>query len=208
MSIIRKAGELNNTSTLVFGLPADGKTTAIMEHITENGYNPLWVVFTNADIIARNHPEWDVAIIPNWFEFDLLYKEMVNKKIDITQYDVVVIEGLGYAATMALTDILSIAETKDPRPSYLEMGRLIAAKIAGLRGLFKAVFVTLDLQRDDENNLEMSINRHLYFNILGFFGNKWYVYSEPKADKSGVNYIVQTDPTYALRFKPVQRKEG
>lgn len=205
MGIIQKAGQFKN-STLVIGLPADGKTTAIMREIESKDYNPLWIVFSNANAVIAQHPEWDMAVIQNWYAINNLYNEMRSGKIDISQYDVVAIEGLGYAATMALIDALAKSDTKDPRPSYLAMGRELPAMLAGLRDLFGAVFVTLDLHKDEENNIEMSINPHLYNSIIGMFGEKWYAYSEPNADKTAVNYIVQDNPTFALRFKPTVRK--
>ena len=206
MGIIQKAGDFTG-STMVMGLPADGKTTVVMNELVEKNLNPLWIVFTNGDIVSKQHPEWAMAVMANWYQFDNLYKAMKTGVEDIKAYNAVVIEGLGYAATMALTDILSKSDTKDPRPSYLEMGRTLNARLAELRSMFGSVYCTMDLDRTKENNLELLINPHLYNSIIGFFGRKVYVYSEPTADKKSVNYIVQDNPTFALRFKPTLRKE-
>jgi hypothetical protein len=182
MAIIQKAGNVK-PSILVFGLPADGKTTAIMREIESRGFNPLWVVFTNINVVTTEHPDWDAVVVNNWYGMNELYNEIRSGKLDIKGYDVVVVEGLGYASTMALTDALAKSDSKDPRQAYLAMGRELSALLAGLRDLFGAIFVTLDLQKDEENNLEMSINRHLFNTTISYFGEKWWIRSEPSADK-------------------------
>lgn len=200
MSTIGKASEVGGHSLAVFGLPADGKTTAIVEYLDENQLNPLWIVFTNAGDVPATHPNWDMAVISNWYDFEKLEKQF-GKEVRIEQYDVIVIEGLHYAATMLLTDILAVAETKDPRPSYLEMGRRMAATLGNLRKHFRGLIVTLDLQRDEENKIEWAINRDLIKQIVSFFGKKWYVYSKRSKDKTKLEYFVERNATYAYNLK-------
>lgn len=210
MSIIQKAGSLRSTGTLVFGLPADGKTTAIINHVVKNNFNPLWIVFTNADLLAEKYPDWDVLLISDWVDFEVNFRQMVKGEIDTSIYDVVVIEGLNYAATQMLSTLI-MPETKDQRPLYLEMGRVMNATLSKMRGMFKSLFVTLDLQKDTEGKIEFAVNRDLLNKILSLFGTKVYVYSQPKRDKSGkvigIEYIEQNNPTAAINFAPVQRIE-
>lgn len=205
MATIQKAGSVK-PSTLVFGLPADGKTSTIMNEIEHRGFNPLWIVFGNITVVSEAHPEWDAVVVNNWYEMNAFYNEMRSGKIDIKGYDVVVIEGLGYAATMALMDAIAKSGNNNQQAAYLAMGREINGLLAGLRDLFGAIFVTLNLQKDDEGNIEMSINPHLWNSIIAFFGQTWYVYSEPTADKKSVNYVRQSNPTFAQRFRPTVRK--
>lgn len=207
MSII-KARELSNSGTLVFGLPADGKTTAIANDVVRNNFNPLWIVFTNADLLAEKYPDWDVALITDWAEFEVMFRQMVKGEIDTSIYDVVVIEGLNYAATQMLSTLI-MPDTKDQRPLYLEMGRVMNATLSKMRGMFKSLFVTLDLQKDAEGNIEFAVNRDLLNKVLSLLGSKIYVSSQPKRDKNnkvvGIEYLEQRNPTYALRFQPIQR---
>jgi hypothetical protein len=205
MAIIQKAGTIK-PSTLVMGLPADGKTSTIMQEIEERQFNPLWIVFGNITVVSEKHPEWDAIMVNNWYEMNEAYNEFRSNPESIKQYDVVVIEGLGVMSTMALMDAIAKSNNNNQQAAYLAMGRELSGILTGLRDLFGAIFVTLNLQKTEDNNLEMVINPHLYNSVIPFFGQTWYAYSEPKADKTGVNYIRQTNPTFALRFKPTVRK--
>lgn len=197
MSIIRKAKDVPS-SILVLGLPSRGKTRAIIEHLEQNQLRSLWVVFTNAGDLPVMHPDWDVVVMPDWDAFEDFTRSF-GKTEDVSEYDVIVVEGVHYAATMALTDLLSAQEIRginDPRPAYLAMGRRMFGLLSGLRGHFKAMMVTVDVQKDASDENEIALNRDLLSRIVSLFDQKWYAWAAPD-DKTGVRYSVNKNSTTA-----------
>lgn len=201
MGIIGKASDVPS-SILVLGSPSSGKTRAIMEHIEKNNLNSLWVVFTNAGDLPTLHPDWDVALMPDWDAFEDFTRSF-GKTEDVSKYDIIVVEGVHYAATMALTLMLEQAEiqgVKDPRPTYLSMGRRMFTILAGLREHFKAMIVTVDVQKDAAGEKEIALNRDLLSRIVSLFNEKWLAWAKPDG-KGGVEYRVNRNSTQAYNLE-------
>lgn len=201
MGVIRQAKDVPS-SLMVLGLPSVGKTRAMIDHLERNNLTSLWVVFTNAGDLPTMHPDWDVAVMADWADF-VTFTRSFGRTEDVSKYDVIVVEGVNYAATMALTDLLTAQELRgvnDPRPAYLAMGRDLFGVLAGLRQHFKAMMVTVDVQKDATDENEIALNRDLLSRIVSLFDQKWYAWASLD-DKGAVKYGVNKNSTTAYRLE-------
>ncbi len=202
MSIIQKANEITGTSTIVMGRHAEGKSTAVIDEIMGDAGNPLWVSFTNMGAFTpyARQLDWDTAQPTSWQEFQTdLYGALVSGEIDANKYDTIVIDGLNIAATLMLGVKGTITQQ-----DYRQMGLTMQGIVARLRSMFDNIYVIIDIVDSAEGEEQLAINRDLFNQLVSLFGRKWYAYAEPTKEGS-INYIVQANPTLAVRFKPVKK---
>ena len=190
MGIIKSAKETLDSSTLVLGRKAEGKTSYVINELERKGLkNTLWIACDNTDTLKAALPDADVAVIHQWSDFEEVYKSLV---LSDTKYDSVVIDGLSTLSSFFMDT------TQYRLQDYGILGRKMLTHVAGLRGKFGDLYITLDLVPDEEGKTVLSVNRDLYRKITPFC-NIRLCYVE--ASDKNLTYAVQTNSAKANKFR-------
>ncbi len=214
--ILRKAGELGKSATLVIGKPGSGKSTTVRDTIltTMPDPQPLWVAFNNTSAIVpdpavdspetlvakREASEWDIAIIDNWKAYDDGIATPAARGDFQKTHNVLVVDGLNVMAGMLLSHIAPGGQPS--QPEWLQASNKLRDKFIAIREKFTQVYFIVDALPNKDGIQEIDLNRHAANLLTPLMGNRWYTYAVSAPKGNNLIYSVQKNPILAMAFQP------
>lgn len=214
MSTLKRASTIaEKAGAAVWGETATGKSHWIVTQILEKfpEARVAWASFDNLAFVHSFGPKvenFEVGLFYKLADFknDFLNVVTATPTADNPGYDIVVLEGVNGLAQAVLADLSVDSKSGGiEKQHYGEMGKEVQGYLVQLRDAArKAFYMSMPMSAGDDGVVDISLNRDLLSRVLPISTQKVYTYAkgydDPTTGQKAVQYLVQTNPTLAVKF--------
>ena len=203
MKSFSKLSEVATCRTvLIAGQQGRGKTYNILNDIksTNTDSDILWLSTNNVRGLAENATDnFYHCDIPDWNTFDNAHNLVVKDK---SIYSAIVIDTIDDLFRCALNNARS---NNNPvgiltQSDYLLCAETIIVRLKTLSKFTKSLYCSVNIVKDRDGNLVLSLNRDFYNKLLPLFNDRWVCVS--KTAKGVTNYDLVKDLTKMSAYSP------
>lgn len=182
MGILTKVSELNRDGELVFGLPASGKSSYVVQQL-KGVEQVLWLYTNNANALH------DVSFAANWIaarvdDVQDLQEVIFELNSGSISPNVIVIDGIEGLRDFVLDEVVQ----KDfvSQQDWGKAGQELDSKLRSLRKHTGSLFGIVNIVQDEETgNYRFATNPDVTRRIMSLFGEKRHIYTRGERDEDG-----------------------